>query len=249
MIYLYVWKKYSITVLPFISIAFVLLLSVLFTSIIEKRVQEPIPAWIKDPSLLPIIEKKQNVPYWIKYISSFPFLYSDKLSPFYSWNRLEGILNKLTDKISSKYPKIDVIVGIKSGGAICASYIHKKIPNTSLYFFKSKTNKNKDEGIINLIGNEYERYVQKKKFTMSVVEGITDDISNKTVLLIDEKIDTGQTILFAKEYLKKEKQVSNVICATINLNSEHYISSIDSESLIYYTNNEYVMIYPWGYDN
>jgi len=249
MIYLYAWKKYSVTVLPFISIIFAFILSLSLTSIIEKRVQEPIPAWIKDPSLLPIIEKKQNVSYWMKYVYSMLPLVSHSYTPFYSWSRLENTLDILLDKIKSSKSKIDIIVGIKSGGAIVASYIHTKMPDKKVYFFKSKSSKKTNNSMIDVVTSGYESYVKREEHTLTVVEGITDNISNKNILLIDETIDTGQTMAFAKEYLEKEKGAASVLCATLFLNKKFLKPSLNLEPLIYYSDTEHVTIFPWGYDN
>ena len=84
---------------------------------------------------------------------------------------------------------------------------------------------------------------------MSVVEGIDNDISGKNILLLDETIESGQSMMFAKDYLIKEKHVANVTLATVNINNKNIKSMIDIDSIIYYSKTENVTVFPWGYDN
>jgi len=246
-IYLYVNKNNSYILLPVLSLVITLLLSALLTFIINQNiVNTPIPEWVNS-DLLPIIHKKQNVPITNKFIYSITPIFLHNFAPFYSWNRLEHVLDKLYDKIISQQPNIDIIVGIKSGGAIIASYIHTKMKNKPLYFFKSKRNNKKES--TNIFKDLYEKGIENKRYEMSVVEGINDNISNKNVLLLDETIESGQSIVFAKDYLIKNKQVASVTIATININNNYVKSVFDINDIIYYSKTENVTIFPWGYDN
>ena len=212
-------------------------LSVLLTYSINRRLQVPTPSWL-DPRLLPIVEKKMNATFFNKYMESFASISDSQMAPFYSWEVLEEKTNSLIEKIKGP---VDIIVGIKSGGAIIASYMHSKMPQTKLYYLKSKTDKSENPLIWG-----YEEAINQKR-TITLVEGIDDDISNKNVLLVDEVIDSGRTMLFAKEYLENTKKVKHVTIAAICIapKGQAVVDKYDSV----YGSTERATIWPWGYDN
>jgi len=212
-------------------------LLVLLTYSINRRIQVPTPSWL-DPRLAPIVEKKMNASLFNKYLYSMSSISNMSMSPFYSWKVLEEKTDGLIQKIKGP---VDIIVGIKSGGAIVASYMHSKMPQTKLYYMKSKTDKSENPLIWG-----YEEAINKKR-TITLVEGIDDDISDKNILLIDEIIDSGRTILFAKEYLENTKKVKHVTIAAICIapKGQAVVDKYDSV----YGSTECTSIWPWGYDN
>jgi adenine/guanine phosphoribosyltransferase-like PRPP-binding protein len=246
--YIYTWNTYNKINTLLISIIIPIIYSLLLTYRIDKKIHEPTPQWV-DPKLSSIIKKKQETSYINKYMYSILPIYSLNFAPYYSWKRLEEVSDKMIDKLQTK--SIDVIVGIKSGGAIIASYFHSKMPQTQLYYFKSKRNKGSDDtnGSTNIISDLVENLVLNKKYYMTVIEGIDADISNKNVLLLDETIESGQSMLFAKNYLETVKNVKHVTIAAINIHSKKEIFNIDDYDSIYYSKTENVTIWPWGYDN
>jgi hypoxanthine phosphoribosyltransferase len=244
--YIYLWNQQGKTTALFVSVVISVVLAIVLTYMIDKKVHEPVPNWV-DPSLMSIIQKKQDASYVNKFMYSMLPIFCMNFSPFYSWKRLEEVSDKLIEKLKDK--KIDVIVGVKSGGAIVASYFHAKMPGTKLYYFKSKRTKKDDTSNTNVINDLYEKAVLKKVHDMTVVEGIDADISNKNVLLLDETIESGQSILFAKNYLETVKNVKHVTIGTININTKYSNFNIDEYDSVYYSKTENVTIWPWGYDN
>ena len=238
MMYLRLWNKKSGWMAFAASVVFAFILSLILTIEIDRRVHEPVPEWV-DPSLLPIIKKKQEATFMIKYTTTMVPLGKHNLVAFYNWSQLERMLDGLIDKIHSKKIEFDIIVGIKSGGAIISSYIQSKMPNKQLYFLKSKR-----EYGDNIYMDAYNKNILERTEKMVIVEGIDDNISNKSVLLLDELLYSGQTMQFIKEYLYNEKKVKHVSCAVIS-SPETAVS----KDILYYSNIEYGIVWPWGYDN
>ena len=244
LLYIYLWDHQGKMTTLLVSAIIPLILATLLTYIIDKKIHEPLPKWV-DPSLVPMIKTKQDASYLNKFMYSVLPVFVMNFSPFYSWKRLEEVSDRVIEKLKDK--KIDVIVGIKSGGAIVASYFHAKIPGTKLYYFKSK--KIGDRSKTNVISDLLEKALRNKKYDMTVLEGIDADISNKNVLLLDETIESGQSILFAKNYLETVKNVKHVTIGTININTTYSNFNIDEYDSVYYSKTENVTIWPWGYDN
>jgi len=213
-------------------------LSVALTYNINRRLQVPTPSWL-DPRLAPIVDKKMNATILNKYIYSMASISDSHVAPFYTWATLEEKTDSLIQKIKGP---VDVIVGIKSGGAIIASYMHSKMPQTKVYYLKSKTDKSENPLVWG-----YEESINKKR-SITLVEGIDDDISGKNILLVDEVIDSGRTMLFAKEYLENTKKVKHVTIAAICVASRGQ-AVVDKYDSIYGSKTELASIWPWGYDN
>lgn len=245
-LYLYIWSQYSIVYSVTMSLGITIVLIISFTRIIDTKVHEPVPNWVS-PELLPIVKKKQNVPYSVKILCTLAPIFFHRMAPFYSWSRLEDVLDNLLEKIGRDF---DVIVGVKSGGAIIASYIHTKVPDVPMYFLKLKRlNTKENTSAVRMLQEIVHKNILYTKDVFEVSEGITADISNRRVLLLDETIASGQTILFAKEYLEKEKHVASVTLATVNIHNVNVKSYIKDDDIIYYSKTEKVAIFPWGYDN
>lgn len=216
--------------------------SVILTVNTNARVSEPTPMWV-DSTLLPIIDKKKNTSYFNKYMQTVHPVGDSRFTVYYSWKQVEDKADMLISKLKNR--SFDIIVGIKTGGAILASYMHSKMPDKKLYFVKSKSDKSETPFVI-----AYERLIIDKKFKTELVEGIDDDISNKTVLLVDETVSSGQTILFIKKYLEELKKVKHIIIATIDVRLPAFKHiEIDDYDSVYCSKTEHVSVWPWGYDN
>jgi len=158
---------------------------------------------------------------------------------YYSYKDLEADLYIFSEKIKSH--RIDCIVGIKTGGAILASYLAKKL-NKPYYFIKPENKKymRKTKSDFNIFTRAYiYRMHHKDKHAMEMLEIITDDIKNQHVLLIDESVGTGSTMDYSIDYLYKEKGVSKVSSYIFEKNSLKFNSVIDDK----------ITIWPWGFDN
>ena len=224
-----------------IIISFGLLLNYLILNKYDKQVQGPIPDWV-DPEMLTSISKKQNVPYLFKYIAVAWNAYIQEYT-YISWNDLEKYLDILTDRIKNTNIKFDGVVGIKTGGAIISNYIAKKL-NIKNYKIKLMDKKYKcNKNTIQSLDNMFNKYILKNIGTYEVCEGIEDDLKGKNIILIDEIIGSGITIINAINYLKYNKKVKFIYSTSISYFNKKKELPID------YILNENIKIWPWGYDN
>ncbi len=224
---------YSITIL------FVINLSLIY--LIEEKVvskMKNVPEWV-DKELLTNIERKQCCEKIRKFGEVSSVLHRQHKIFYYSYKDLEADLYIFSEKIKSH--RIDCIVGIKTGGAILASYLAKKL-NKPYYFIKPENKKymRKTKSDFNIFTRAYiYRMHHKDKHAMEMLEIITDDIKNQHVLLIDESVGTGSTMDYSIDYLYKEKGVSKVSSYIFEKNSLKFNSVIDDK----------ITIWPWGFDN
>ena len=157
-------------------------------------------------------------------------LFYHKATLYLPWNLLEHNLDQLLILIQEK--QYDCVIGIKSGGAIISNYIAQKL-NIPCYYIKisSKCNKTFNDSFKKL----------KPSGDYIVCSGLNKDISDLNVLLVDESVNSGNTLLKSKEYLLPK-------CKSITMACIQKHSEIDIPELIY-LNNDITIIWPWGYDN
>jgi hypoxanthine phosphoribosyltransferase len=239
LIYFSIYRSYHfnpiVFLLPLLNWVIILIILLL---IVERKLAEPIPEWV-DSSMLSIIEKKKDVMLLSKFvhIATAPFLRSQL---YMSWYQLEKHMDKLIDKVSNR--NFDCIIGIKSGGAIMAPYFAKKmnLPYFTIKLSDKKYNCNKSSSdMLNMIIS------RKLDDKYKVCEDITESISGKRVLLVDEIINTGKTTIETINYLMNEKKTQSVypVCVTVLKKNLKY--TFDYE----YTMNNIVQVWPWGYEN
>lgn len=242
-----------INLLPNIKyvILFIILLilyyNYLLINIIDFNLNKKLPSWI-DKSLISLIEKKKNVPYYRKFSEIFFCtnlgLYNNtKL--FCTWELLEKYMDKLINKIKKTNINFDCIIGIKTGGAILCKYIAIKL-NIKYYFIKvSKTKFNCNKKQLNTLTDIFDNHIIKKKSKYMICEPIIDNLKNQNVLVIDELISSGNTLNSVINYLYIEKKVNSIyplIISTATIGKK-YTCPINLATKINY------IIWPWGYDN
>jgi hypoxanthine phosphoribosyltransferase len=197
------------------------------------------PSWI-DPTLASVLHKKANIPLWYK---MWEVLY--QRGNYITWSMVEKDLDILIDKIKAQPVQFDAIVGIKSGGAILTKYIATKL-NLPYYYVKLsdadyKCKKNPSDTFKYV----FNYYLFKKEKKYMVCEPIKTDISHQNILLFDELILTGGTLVSTINYLLKEKKVNQVVPATIFSKKDSY----SGYKPLYIKKCLYDGIWPWGYDN
>lgn len=240
LMYSTLYIKYNFS---FISVGISLFLVLLYLIILENKItskMKNIPSYI-DNELYYYVNKKQNKAYQYKLLEilTIPFLPHKTL--FYDYNSLENGLDRYVENNRDLFDSIDYIVGIKTGGAILGNYLSQQL-GKPIYYIKPQhkryecnfENKHKSNIVIQSIlyqfYNEYDDYV--------MCDGINDNIENKIVLLIDESVESGNTINKSIHYLYKEKKVKKVIPVIYNKNEKFN-----------YMTNDIPLIWPWGYDN
>ena len=211
---------------------------------IDGLINKYVPVWV-DKNMLKSIEKKKSVSIFTKLISLYSVVISQEDHFFiYDWKKLERYLDIIIEKIQNTNIKYDAIVGIKTGGAIIASYLKQKLnlPTYSVKVSRSKYNCNKKES--DLINDIYEKNILKTKNEYIICEGIDESLEGKNIILIDESVGSGSTMFKTFNYLKNKK--ANIIFpTTIVINKQMYLYDLKIDYLM----EGNVDIWSWGYDN
>jgi hypoxanthine phosphoribosyltransferase len=245
--YTHIYVKIDSPIKSMLIITGVILLSILILTLyIDNIVQnDKIPDWV-DKSLYPIIEKKKNVPFYLKYGTVALSLHYEDVPLFIDYKTLELYLDKCIIKINNSNIKYDGIVGIKTGGAIISKYIAEKL-NIKNYTVKITKKANECESNNLKFAGSISDNIMNIRKDNKLCEGIDDNLENKNIILIDEQVETGATMEFVANYLKDVKKVNNLYLITItSTNGDIKLNNIP---LNYIKNYKYSLIYPWGYDN
>ena len=200
------------------------------------RALKPVPGWVQ-PDSRPIVEKKKNVPYYLKFMGVFACSFEQERTLYVSWQKLEGYLDKIVAKIKSRQTHFDAVVGIKSGGAILSDYVSMKLDVPQ---YKIKVTNDCNKTPFDSLSNYAYNYKLAKKPKYVVCEGIDDDLTGKNVILLDEFVASGTTMTTSMNYLKS-KGVNSVYPISIYSN----IPKIDHVL----TGNYSPGAWAWGYDN
>ena len=238
---------YSITNMSIFSFLFVfiigIILAILIVNKINSKIEVPIPEWV-DPQMLPSIKKKMDTPYCMKILPLYGNAIIQQVT-FISWKDVEICLDEIIERIKASNINYDAVIGIKTGGAIISDYISTKlnIKNYKVKLTRSDYNCNKKP--INAINDLIQKHILKNYGEYDVCEGIDENLSGKNVILIDEYISSGTTMLSTLKYLRDEKQVDVIFPAAISLARKFYKGDI----YINYVIPKIVYIWPWGYDN
>lgn len=208
-------------------------------SIIERKLhRDPIPQWLSRDLYSIIWRKRDNISFLAKMIFLSVVSIHQTYTPYIGWSALEGFLDHIVEKFKNE--KIDVVIGIKSGGAIISDYISYKlgIPND---YIKLASRCDKWSGYS--IKEFLIKTVGKQRLKYGVCEDLTIDITGKRVLLVDEVIGSGQTMQASQAHLL-EKGASQVFLATVEccLNQSEFPGFIAAP-------NQHFTVWPWGYDN
>jgi hypoxanthine phosphoribosyltransferase len=212
---------------------------------LDKIVNQPIPKWV-DPIMFPNIEKKQNTPFYLKILTLYYNSICQKVT-IIDWNTLENYLDIIVEKILETNIKFDGVVGIKTGGAIISDYISNKlnIPNYKIKLSKKEHNCNKKP--IHSFNDIFNNRIIKNVGKYTICEKIPDsvDLKNKNIILIDEFVSTGTTMIESINYLSYEKEVNIIYPTTISINTLYYNYDVDIKYIIPIA----IYIWSWGYDN
>jgi len=94
----------------------------------------------------------------------------------YGWSEVEDLTRKLAEKMDFKP---DLIVGIPRGGVIPARLLARELGVKKMYFVT----------------------VVKKDGGRIVTTKIVEDLSGKGVLLVEDMLESGESLIEAKKYL------------------------------------------------
>ena len=214
-----------------------LLLTAVLTCLVNRRVHEPLPAWVSaDADLVQVTKKKRAYSYFQRFPIMFYAAVSNR-SVFCSWSVMEKHARALIQKVNGQ--KYDLIVGVLSGGAFVAKYLstHLKIPVAYV-----KVAKVCDKSLSTSLF-EYVRKNTNPDFSpqKQICTPITEDIKNRKVLLVDDCVDSGETLAITRNYLEIQKGARVVTTAVIS-------SHTTKPGIVHVLSHEY-WVWPWGYDS
>jgi len=242
--YSFIYSTSNLSGIGFLFVFIIgMILTILIVNKINSKLEVPIPDWV-DPLMLPSIKKKMETPYYMKMLTIFGNAITKGVT-FLSWKDVELCLDDIIERIQNSNIKYDAIIGIKTGGAIISDYVSKKL-NIKNYKVKlTRSEYNCDKKPINTFSDLLQKQIFKNYGVYDVCEGINDNLSGKNVILIDETVSSGTTILSTIKYLRDEKQVDVIFPTTISLARQFYKGDI----FINYIIPKLVYVWPWGYDN
>lgn len=105
------------------------------------------------------------------------------------WNMVEELSAQLARKISSSFNP-EVIVGISRGGVIPARLLSTRLGVKDMHFLT----------------------VRKSAGGRKVVTDITERLEGKRVLLVEDMLETGESLAAAKKYLEERKAMVKTAC-------------------------------------
>ncbi len=104
-----------------------------------------------------------------------------------TWEELVSEINSLSNKITIQP---DIIVGIVRGGVVPARLLSGKLNVKDMYCLTVKKTDNK----------------------RIVVTEIKEDIKDKQVLLVEDMLETGRSLIAAKQYLEEKGAIIKTAC-------------------------------------
>lgn len=229
----------------FVALLCFILLWTTSTLLIDYKVMGPLPKWVDDQELYEIVEKKRGMSIITKMISVASYVMIVNYREMYcSWSQLEKHMDELLVKIRTN-GQFDAIIGIKSGGAIIGSYMALQL-GIPCYYMKVSS---KCEKTFLDSGFAYaEKHVHdQSKIEYILCEGIRENIKGMRILLVDECIDTGNSLAASREYLLKVKQVKDLVTTTVSVLEPKNVDKIQGKFVSLY--HPGYGVWPWGYDN
>jgi hypoxanthine phosphoribosyltransferase len=243
-IYAMIYKYFGLNnTAIFIVFSIGILLAALSINKLDKQIYGPIPSWVS-PEMIKSIKSKQDSPFYIKIGS----IYANAIiqnRTFISWKQLENYMDTIIENIKNTNVQYDGVVGIKTGGAILSDYISFKLglPNYKVKVSRSVYNCKKQS--YNVINDLFEKSILGNYGNMQICEDINDNLEGKNLILIDEQVTSGKTMIETINYLIFSKNVNTVYPVVISLYKKKY----KGKTYINHIISGAVLIWSWGYDN
>lgn len=120
-----------------------------------------------------------------------------------SWADVEKITDELADKIKASGFKPDYIIGITTGGLIPLYFLTKKLGDI--------------DNVLTITATSYDK---DRKKDLKILYLPEVDLSGKKVLLVDEIVETGDTLKKISEILRDDYRVSELKTAMLGVNTD-----------------------------
>src|SRR4030042_3391026 len=114
-----------------------------------------------------------------------------------NWPEFENEIKKLAEKIANDFPP-DMIIGVIRGGAVPARLLSRELNIKSMH------------------GVSVEKYGEDRK----VVTELDVDLKGKKILLVEDMLETGRSLIVAKKYLEEKGSEVNTACLYVMPQSE-----------------------------
>ena len=145
---------------------------------------------------------------------------------------ISAIVHSMANQINNSGVKDPLFIAVMNGAFLFAADVMRKItiPNAEISFIK----------LSSYSGTE-------TTGTVNELIGISDDISNRNIVILEDIIDTGLTLNKIMSLLKKEN-VADIKIATLLFKSESYKSDISIDYIGKSIPNDFVVGYGLDYD-
>ncbi|HIC87415.1 MAG TPA: hypoxanthine phosphoribosyltransferase [Aquificae bacterium] len=123
-----------------------------------------------------------------------------KLKTFIKPEEIKKRIKNLTSQILKDFKNEIYIIGVLKGSFVFLSDLIREFPQDK-------------KVILDFI--QVKSYQKDRKGNIEFVKDITIDIKNKEILLVDDIFDTGETLKFLIDHLKKNKPKSIKLCTLL----------------------------------
>ena len=125
------------------------------------------------------------------------------INVLYSKNDITKRVSHVAEEISKKYcnEKEIIVVCLLKGGAIFASDLIREITGNVIIDFM----------MVSSYGDE-----ETSSGVVKIIKDIDVDIKDKTVIIVDDIVDTGLTLFEIKKHLKAKKPLEVETCCLLN---------------------------------
>ncbi len=200
---------------------------------------EASPPWF-DPALEGLLQKKRDRSGMPKYDRTLDWVVRQLLKTVvpreifnthkHTWADVESLIRRGTEQIELGYNP-EVVIGIKSGGALIANYIAQCLAVNTVGYMKVSHYSDSSQSIA--------RTITKMGQQAIVKEPCTTNIAGKRVLLVDDQTATGLSLETGKQHLL-ERGAADV--------RTYCLFAKDPTLVDYFTNHGLGVYFPWGKD-
>ncbi|OGI25699.1 MAG: hypothetical protein A3J76_04430 [Candidatus Moranbacteria bacterium RBG_13_45_13] len=125
------------------------------------------------------------------------------------WNQIEEEIKKLAEKIKKEFQP-DMIIGVMRGGAVPARLLSRELGVKSMY------------------GISVEKDGEERK----VITDLLIDLKGKKILLVEDMLETGRSLIVAKKYLEEKNAEVKTVCLYTMPHSEiqpnYFLSEVEN---------------------